>query len=132
MSFKLPSTAGTQPSFNWSAILFGSILAVICTIILLAIGGTVLYYTVFNEQIVPVLGLGILSVSVFVGGLASAKKAGRLGWLHGLTVGVLFLLITILFSMAVPGGVFGFAVFKKVVASVVAGCLGGIWGVGQG
>lgn len=131
MSLKISDTAGSQSHFNWIAVLYGAILATISTIILLAIGGTVLYYTVYNEQIIPVLGLGILSASVFVGGLASARKAGRMGWLHGLSVGLLFLIITALFSMAVPGGVFGFAVFKKVVASTVAGCLGGIWGVGQ-
>jgi len=40
--------------------------------------------------------------------------------------------LTVLFSIFMPGGIFGFSVFKKIVASALAGCLGGIWGVGQG
>jgi putative membrane protein (TIGR04086 family) len=111
--------------------LYGVIIAVIASIILMAVGGTVMYYKVFNEKMIPVVGLGILFVSVFTGGFFSARQAGQLGWFHGLAVGVLFLLLTIFFNLAMPGGVFGFSVFKKIVASIVAGSLGGIWGVGR-
>lgn len=132
MSLKLTSTIKPLGNINLTAILYGTILAVISTVICMGVGGTVMYYTVFNERIVPVLGLGILFISIFVGGLVSARKAGKLGWLHGLAVGLIFLILTVLFNVAIPGGIFGFAVFKKVMAAVVAGCLGGIWGVGQG
>lgn len=131
MSLKISSTLNQQGSINWTAIFFGTMLAIITTIILMAIGGTVMYYTVFNEKLVPVLGLGILFLSVFAGGLTSARKAGKMGWMHGLAVGLVFLFLTILFNFFLPGGIFGFAVFKKVVASIIGGCLGGIWGVGQ-
>lgn len=132
MNLKL-STSLRPPggTINWMAILYGTLLAVIISIVLMAIGGTVMYYTVFNERLIPVIGLGILFTSIFMGGLVSARKAGRSGWLHGLAVGTFFLVLTILFNLLVPGGIFGFAVVKKVLASVVAGCLGGIWGVGQ-
>lgn len=131
MSLKMSSTLTPQGSVNWTAIFYGTMLAIISSVILMAIGGTVMFYTVFNEQLVPVIGLGILFLSVFTGGLISARKAGKLGWFHGLGVGLVFLLLTILFNIFVPGGIFGFAVFKKIVASVIGGCLGGIWGVGQ-
>lgn len=131
MSLKMSSTLTPQGSVNWTAIFYGTMLAIISSVILMAIGGTVMFYTVFNEQLVPVIGLGILFLSVFTGGLISARKAGKLGWLHGLGVGLVFLLLTILFNFFIPGGIFGFAVFKKIVASVIGGCLGGIWGVGQ-
>lgn len=132
MSLKLTSTVKTPGNLHWMSILYGTLVAVIASILFMAIGGTVMYYTVFNENLVPVIGLAILFLSVFVGGLTSARRAGKMGWLHGLGVGLLFLLLTILFSTVLPGGIFGFAVFKKVVASIAAGCLGGIWGVGQG
>lgn len=131
MSLKLTSTVKSPGNINWVSILYGTLAAVIASILLMAIGGTVMYYTVFNESLVPVIGLAILFLSVFMGGLVSARKAGKMGWFHGLSVGLLFLVLTILFNVALPGGIFGFAVFKKIVASVAAGCLGGIWGVGQ-
>ena len=131
MDFKLTSTTAPQGSINWLAIFFGTLLSLIVSIILMGIGGTVMYYTVFNERLIPVIGLAILFLSIFTGGVISARKAAKLGWLHGLAVGLIFLVITILFNVAVPGGIFGFAVFKKVVAAIVAGSLGGIWGVGQ-
>lgn len=131
MNLKLSTTTAQQGNVNWSAIFYGTMLSIIATIILMAIGGTVMYYTLFNERLIPVIGLGILFLSVFFGGLISARKAGRLGWLHGLGVGLVFLFLTIIFNMFVPGGIFGFAVFKKVVAALIGGSLGGIWGVGQ-
>ncbi|PKM82687.1 MAG: TIGR04086 family membrane protein [Firmicutes bacterium HGW-Firmicutes-14] len=131
MGLKFSSTLKPQGNIHWTAILYGTLLAVIVSIILMAIGGTVMYYKVFNERLIPVIGLTILFLSIFIGGLISARKAGRSGWFHGLAVGLVFLFLTILFNVAVPGGIFGFPVFKKIVASVVAGCLGGIWGVGK-
>ena len=131
MDLKLTTAIKPPGSINLTAILYGTILAVIASIILMVIGGTVMFYTIFNEQLIPVIGLAILFISIFFGGLISARKAGKMGWLHGLGVGVLFLFLAVVFSVIFPGGVFGFTVLKKIVASVTAGCLGGIWGVGQ-
>lgn len=131
MTLKLSTTLKPQGSISWSAILYGTLLAVIASVIMMAVGGTVMYYSVFNEKLVPVLGLAILFVSIFLGGYISARKAGKTGWMHGVAVGLLFLVLTILFNLVFPAGIFGFAVFKKVVASLVAGGLGGIWGVQQ-
>ncbi len=131
MNFKLTATIKPQGRISWRAILSGALLAVIVSVILMAIGGTIMYYSVFNERLVPIIGLAILFISILLGGIVSARKAGQLGWLHGLAVGLVFLVLTLLFNFFVPGGIFGFAVFKKIIASIVAGCLGGIWGVGQ-
>lgn len=131
MDLKLCNVTAPQGNVNWTAILYGTILAIISSVLFMAIGGTVMYYTVFNDQLVPVLGLAILFISIFLGGLISARKAGKLGWMHGLAVGILFLVLTVFFNMVFPGGIFGFAVVKKIIASIVAGCLGGIWGVGN-
>ncbi len=131
MNLKLTSAIKSQGSVNWTAILYGALIAVIASILLMALGGTVMYYTVFNERLIPVIGLAILFISIFLGGIISSRKAGQLGWLHGLAVGLVFLVLTILFNIVIPGGIFGFPIFKKIAASIVAGCLGGIWGVGQ-
>ncbi len=131
MSLKLSTALKPQSSLNWIAIFYGTLLAVITSIILIAIGGTVMYYTVFNERFIPVIGLGILFVSVFLGGFVSSRKSGKMGLIHGLAVGILLLIITVLFNILLPGGIFGFPIFKKILASLVGGCLGGIWGVGQ-
>lgn len=131
MNFKPVSGIAVSNNFNWKAVFYGTLLAVIASIILMAVGGTIMFYTVFNEQYIPVIGLAILSISVFVGGLISARKAGKFGLAHGIGVGLVFLLLTILFNIAVPGGIFSFAILKKIIASLVAGSLGGIWGVGR-
>ena len=131
MSFKLTTAVKPQGNINFTAILYGSLLAVIASVILMALGGTVMFYTIFNERLVPVIGLAILFVSIFLGGLVSARRAGKMGWLHGLGVGLIFLVLATVFSTVFPHGVFGFAVLKKTLAAVIAGCLGGIWGVGE-
>ncbi len=131
MSLKLTTAVKPQGNINFMAILYGSLLAVIASVILMAIGGTVMFYTIFNERLIPVIGLAILFVSIFAGGFVSARRAGKMGWLHGLGVGLIFLILATIFSAIFPQGVFGFTVLKKILASVIAGCLGGIWGVGE-
>lgn len=131
MSLNLTSTVRSSGNMNWISILYGTLIAVICSILLIAIGGLVLYNADY-ERLVPVVGLAIVFLSVFIGGLVSARQAGKLGWLHGLGVALIFLVLTIFYNMVLPDSIFGFTVFKKILAAAAAGCLGGIWGVGQG
>jgi putative membrane protein (TIGR04086 family) len=131
MPLKISSTLKSKNCINFGAILYGTIIAVIISVLFMAVGGTIMYYTNYTDEMIPLIGLAIMFISIFTGGLITAKKAGKYGWLHGLCVGLIFLLITVLYNFAFPGSIIGFSVIKKILASVFAGCLGGIWGVGR-
>ncbi|TLM80327.1 MAG: TIGR04086 family membrane protein [Actinobacteria bacterium] len=98
---------------------------------LVGTSGTVLYFSPAVERWVPLIALGIFFISALLGGFSAARKAGCKGLLHGLGVGSLFLLLTLIISLFLPGQLLGLSVAKKVVSSLLAGLLGGIWGVGN-
>lgn len=131
MLSKLGSPPMENTQFNYMAILKGTGFALISSVCLVAISGTVLYFSPAIEEWVPLLALGIFFLSALSGGFIAARRAGCKGLIHGLGVGVLFLLLTIIISLFMHAQLLGISLAKKVISSVLAGLLGGIWGVGN-
>lgn len=131
MQSKISVPSIENPQLNYAAILKGTGLALVSAVSLVAVSGTVLYYAPTTERWIPLIALGIFFCSVLFGGFSAARKARCKGLFHGLGVGILFLFIVFLISLFLPGQLLGLSVAKKIVSSVLAGLLGGIWGVGN-
>lgn len=130
MLSKLGSPPIENSPLNYSAIFTGTGYAFFSSVCLVAVSGTILYFSPAIEAWVPLIALGIFFLSALVGGFISARRAGCKGLLHGLGVGLLFLVLTLIISLFLPGQLLGLSLAKKISSSLLAGLLGGIWGVG--
>ena len=131
MLSKLGSPPIENSQLDYPAILKGTGWAFGASVCLVAVSGTAVYFSPPAGSWIPLISLGIFFVSPLFGGFLAAKKAGCKGLFHGLGVGILFLLLAIIISMFLPGQLLGVSLTKKVVTSLLAGLLGGIWGVGN-
>lgn len=131
MLSKLSSPPIESSILSYSAVLKGTGYAFISSVALVAVSGTILYFSPAVEVWVPLIALGIFFLSTFIGGFISARKAGCKGLVHGLGVGLLFLILTLIISLFLPGQLLGLSLAKKIISSLLAGVLGGIWGVGN-
>lgn len=56
------------------------------------------YFNVFGSKTMAVLEIIIFALSLFVGGVVIGRKSNKLGWLEGLKLGGIFLVILLLFN----------------------------------
>jgi len=120
----------TSPSFNFSAVLKGTMLVLIVLVVLSALTGLIYYFSALSESTIPLAASVILFISIFIGSVSGARQAGCKGLFHGLVVGAIsFLLIVLLALLLLPGGIILKSLLSKLFLSLVAGVLGGIVGV---
>jgi len=85
---------------------------------------------VFIEEYNRYIMIGITVVSIFVGSAYAARKAGSHGIMIGITVGILYVLITIAIGMEISQDSPALLILtNKFVAGIAAGALGGMVGV---
>lgn len=112
------------------AIAKGLLSAFIISIFLSIIITLSLYLTPLSESYLPALASLIFFISILLGSTISAKITGSKGLIHGLGVGISYLLIALLIGVFVANDVFSGGMFiKKVVYTLLGSGLGGIIGV---
>ena len=115
---------------NLKRIIKGDIIAIIITLILLFIFAVVLTYTSVPESTINPVIIVISAVSILVGSSISTLKIKKKGLINGFFVGLIYILaIYIIASITGTGFMLNIAATIMVVASVLAGMLGGIIGV---
>ena len=114
---------------NWQAVLYGTLFALSATVVLMIISSIIMFYARIADVWQPLVSAGILSVSVFAGGIFSSIKAGQKGLIHGIAVGIALLIIMSLLTWFLPASLSWSVFFKKVFYALAAGALGGILGV---
>lgn len=103
------------------------ILAMILSIIL----GIVFFFSPMQETLLSALSAVIIIVSVFWGGRITAKNIGSRGLIFGATVGLIFFILTGIIAIF-DGATITFAsISKQLGLCLVAGALGGIFGVSE-
>lgn len=69
-------------------------------------------------------------ISVAAGGLVAGRRAGRIGWLHGAIVGIVYMLLILLFSGRAAVALLGFSgLLVRLLAAFATGAVGGMLGV---
>lgn len=131
MLTKVSAPAYSRKPFNFNSTLVGTVLALVIAVLLVVVGGTSLYFSPATEKWIPAIGLLIFFLSIFSGSFFAARNAGTKGLFHGLGVAGLFFIVSILLGLVLNADVLGLALGKKLVTSLLAGSLGGIWGVGS-
>lgn len=117
--------------FNFSALLRGTLYAIVLSVLGSGVMGMVYFLTSLSESTLPWLASSILFLSVMVGGGAAARKVGSNGLYHGLGVGIMFFLLSLFLALVfLPATVLFIPMLQKLLLALAAGALGGMLGVG--
>ena len=128
----MPSFKNTKRSnINLTPILAGLLNSIILAIALSIILGIAFFFTPMRETMLPALSAVIIVVSVFWGGRITAKSVGSKGLILGAIVGLAFFVLTGIVTISDGTTITFSAVAKQLGLCVVAGALGGIFGVSE-
>ncbi|HZK17897.1 MAG TPA: TIGR04086 family membrane protein [Clostridia bacterium] len=120
----------TGSLISLGVILRGGLYSLILSVLLCAITGLVFHYTNITETIISWLAGAILFTSVLVGSAIAVGKAGSKALLHGLGIGIFFLIIVYaITTFLLPEGIGVSGSWSKFILILVAGILGGLLGV---
>ena len=108
----------------------GCIFSIVLTIFLLFIFSILLTYTGLQENIMKPVVIVITAISILVGSSISTLKISKNGILNGAMVGLIYILTIYLLSAILGSGFLlqGYSIIM-MIASVIAGMIGGIIGV---
>lgn len=117
---------------NLLRIVKGSILAIVLTLIMLLIYSALLTYTGLNENTMPVVIIIITAISILAGSLISSVNIKKNGLANGALVGLIYILTIYLLSSIINKS-FSLNIYSiiMIIASVIAGAIGGIIGVNR-
>ena len=89
------------------------------------------YIGLFNNTIIKIVKVIIPILSMFIGGFIIGKKQGKNGWLEGLKLGLIFLIILTLFNYL--GLNFSFSIKSIIYYTIllISTILGSIIGVNR-
>lgn len=113
---------------SFSALLKGFVFALVCLLALALLFSLAAYIFNFKNSTLLVTGNIALAVSVLLGAFFAARKAGQKGLLHGIALGALTLIVIIVLTMF-WGNLNGMVFLEKAGLTLIAGAIGGIFGV---
>jgi len=124
------NTDTTKNRISYKNILFGTVTAVIFSLLLIVLASVILLYTNIPQRIIPVLSKIIMFMSVFMGGIVSGVKSNSGGWLGGALTGVAFFLLLYVIGMitGINAG-FSYMILLFCVLCAIIGCIGGVFGI---
>jgi putative membrane protein (TIGR04086 family) len=120
--------APEPPRFRLRAVVGGAVLALVLTALVAGVTATVLLTTALTERYLPWVVNSAGFVCIFAGGFFSARSAGSLGWFHGASTGLLYVLLAYVFSALFFAPVAPLWPARALFA-VLAGLIGGMLGV---
>lgn len=117
---------------NLTRIIKCSITALVLTLVLLLIYSCLLTYTNINEKTMPAVIIIVTAISILVGSLMASSNIKKNGLTNGALVGLVYIVAIYLLS-SIIGKNFALNIysFVMIIASVVAGAVGGIIGVNR-
>lgn len=123
-------SVNAHSGLNWKAVVAGTVLTLMLTVITSGTLALVVYLTDISESMITgtLYYLGILMVAV--GSMFAARWAESLGWLHGALAALLYVsLAVIISSLFFASGPPSAAVAQRLVVAMVVGGLSGVIGL---
>ena len=113
-------------------ILIGSGVSFAITIISLIIFSCLLTYTSISENTIPTVTIIITAVSILIGSTISMSNVRKNGIINGASIGFIYILLIYLLSSIIESD-FSLNIHSivMIIASTLAGALGGIIGVNK-
>ena len=116
-----------MPSFEVrgiGGIAFGLLIAIVTMLLLSFIATMVVYFSPLPESALVTIAIIINVIAILLGGFFAGRKASSKGFLHGLAVGAIVLVI-----MLILGGVTLGSFIIQTLYCLLAGTIGGIFGI---
>lgn len=89
------------------------------------------YFNLFSNNIVSVLKIIIPIVSLFIGGFLIGKKSSKKGWLEGLKLSLIFIIILILFNLLGLGNKIELKNILYYIIIIISCMFGGMLGINK-
>lgn len=121
----------TINTFKFHPVLNGLLSSIILAIGLSLILGIIFFFTPMQETMLSALSAVIIVVSVFWGGRVTARSIGANGLFFGASVGLIFFVLTGIVAIFDGTAITLLAISKQMGLCLVAGALGGIFGVSE-
>ena len=111
-------------------LLKGIVASITITLVLLFIFSILLTYTQIRESTIPTVTIIITAISIFIGSSISTIKLNKNGLLNGGAIGFIYVFVLYIISSIVQTG-FSLNMYSiaMMIASIIAGMIGGIMGV---
>ncbi len=109
-------------------LLFGYLHAMLLSLFFALICGLIFHFSTLSESHLKLFSLIIILLSVFWGGFKAAQNAESKGLLHGLGVGLLFVLSTLVITFLIAEQLMFKAILNRLLLCILGGALGGIIG----
>lgn len=124
-------TTSVFEGYQLNAIIRGLFWALLVTIILGIIISVLLQYTSLSEGLLGSYSTFIFFISMLSGSAIGAKAAGSKGLLHGLSISLLYWILTLLIGIIWnPEALTLIFLAKRLAFTLGAGVFGGIIGIG--
>lgn len=108
----------------------GVLRSVIVTTILLAIYSILMNFVDFSMKTVSVVYMVITCVSIVYGAIYASKTNGHKGWISGLSVSALYMLILLIITAFINGGLgFSSVMVVQIMLALGVGTLSGMLGI---
>jgi putative membrane protein (TIGR04086 family) len=108
----------------------GTIMAIIISIILLAIYGVILAYTALSESTMPIFVTAITIISITASAIYVSAKVDSKGWLNGAIAGLIYMVVLFLISLLFKTGtVIEKGIIVKIFIGFLVGGLAGMIGI---
>lgn len=105
-------------------------MAIIISIILLAIYGVILTYTALSESTMPIFVTAITIISITASAIYVAVKVDSKGWLNGAIAGLIYMVVLFLISLLFKTGtVIEKGIIVKIFIGFLVGGLAGMIGI---
>lgn len=109
-----------------------SLLFIISFILVLTFIGTLFNYIgLFNNTVIKIVKVIIPILSMFIGGFVIGKRQGKNGWLEGLKLSLIFLVILTLFNYLGLNASFSLKSWIYYIILIVSTIFGSILGVNK-
>lgn len=118
-------------SSGFTAVITGLITAILAVVIIFLMIGVYGFYTSSDIASLGTLALSGTLLGIACGGFNAGKKAGKRGFIYGGLVGIIFAIVAVMIGTGNgPLSIVTVTSLKRVILSIVAGCIGGMFGVG--
>lgn len=108
----------------------GVLRSVIVTTILLVIYSILMNFVDFSMKTVSVVYMVITCVSIVYGAIYASKTNGHKGWISGLSVSALYMLILLIITALINGGLgFSSVMVVQIMLALGVGTLSGMLGI---
>ena len=104
------------------------------TLICLTIFSALLTYTNLSESLIQPVVISVTGISILVGSFFATRKVEKNGIIKGVSVGLIYILLSYIVSSVVNGGNFALTIGSiiMILIGILCGAIGGIIGVNIG